>query len=187
MTDRLGIPSQILAEAKAASATLWPVLVAIARYESDFNEKALGDWKLQWGGPIVGSQTPGAFPTSFGLLQFHVDGGLGAGHDVGRLLEAGYNLKLGAEYIQGRLDGGATLHEALQPWSVREDALALLPRIVAELGGLDDEDKGTILGSIDTLWGLSVRLDQEAESLHDQAQAIRDYVIIIKKAAGLEE
>lgn len=128
----VSIPSQAIADAQAADSELWPVLLAIAGPESTWYAKAKGDYKLAWGGPIVPKDTPGAFPTSFGYLQYYQDGGLGTGIDANILLDGPSNMRLGASYIRGRLREGASLYDALSPWSARPEAWALLQRIQTE-------------------------------------------------------
>lgn len=109
------IPAQAIRDAQAADAELWPVLLAIAGPESSWNPGAIGD-----GG------------TSFGYLQFHQEGGLGDGHAIADLLNGPYNMQAGAQYIRGRLASGASLWDALQPWSTRPAAMDLLARIQSE-------------------------------------------------------
>ncbi len=93
--------------AQSIDSGLTPVLLALAKYESVYDPGAIGD-----GG------------TSFGLLQMHQGGGLGDGHSQTDLLNPEYNLRLGAQYIRGRLANGASLYDALSPWSVRDLAWA---------------------------------------------------------------
>lgn len=126
------VPSHILAALQGIDRELWPALIALAYYESTWREDAEGDFKLYWGGPIVSRDTPGAFPTSFGLLQYHVDGGLGTGMDPGALKHGPTIMRLGAEYIRGRLASGVSLWDALSPWSTRSQAWELMQRIGAE-------------------------------------------------------
>ncbi len=109
------VPAQAIEDARGADGELYPVLLAIARYESGYNPQAIGD-----GG------------CSKGYLQFNQCGGLGAGHSDAELLDGPSNMRLGAQYIRGRLAGGASLWDALQPWSVRSQAWALLQQMQAE-------------------------------------------------------
>lgn len=53
-------------------------------------------------------------------------------------------------------------------------------------GTVVDESKSQILASIDTLWGVAEAIEAQVEELRGQAQRIRDYVVLIKQAAGLE-
>lgn len=125
------IPAQAIADAQSAG-ELKDIVLAIAGPESSWNADAKGDYKLYRGGPIVPKGTPGAQPYSFGYLQFYTDGGLGDGHSTANLLNGVYNMRLGASYIRSRLAGGASLYQALSPWSSRENAWALYQRIRAE-------------------------------------------------------
>lgn len=109
------VPAQALADAQGADGDLWPVLVALAKPESGYNPRAVGD-----GG------------CSLGYLQFNQCGGLGAGHPDEELLDGPSNMRLGAQYIRGRLNGGASLWDALQPWSTRSQAWELLQQMQAE-------------------------------------------------------
>ncbi len=167
-----------LATAKAASATLWPVLLAIAKFESVWDPAALGDYKLVRGGPIVERTTPGSFPCSFGYLQFYTDGGLGDGHPVDKLLDGAYNMRLGATSIQDQLDLGRTLYQALRPWSTRDAAINYLPSLVVALEGSAPDGAG-ILPLIDDIWGA-------LNTIETQAERIRQQLIALKRAAGLE-
>lgn len=109
------IPAQAIADARAGAGELWQVVLAIAGPESDWHSQAIGD-----GG------------CSIGYLQMNMCGGLGSGISKDVLLDGPTNFRLGANYIRGRLNQGATLYDALQPWSARPAAWALYQRIQAE-------------------------------------------------------
>lgn len=124
------IPAQAVADARAGAARagypdLWPLLLAVAGPESNWNP-----------------QPPGYNDdgSSFGYLQLHVGGisplfpgaGLGDGHAAAELLDGPTNFAIGAKIIGDRLAAGASLADALQPWSTRPAALALYDRIRAE-------------------------------------------------------
>ena len=109
------VPAQAYADAFAADPDLAPVLLAIAANESSYNPAAVGD-----GG------------TSYGYLQFHQGGGLGDGHDPAELLNGAANMRLGAAYLRMRLNAGATMWAALQPWSTRTADYALWQRMQTE-------------------------------------------------------
>ncbi len=132
------IPPQAIADAKAGAGDLWQIVLAIAGPESGWDSQAKGDYKLAWGGPLVDRNTPGAFPTSFGYTQFHVDGGLGTGIPVDRLLNGVENFRLAAEHIRADMALGKSLAEALWPWSTRDAAWELYQRILSEgIAGVD--------------------------------------------------
>lgn len=109
------VPAQAIEWAKSADAELWPVLLALAKYESGFDPQAVGD-----GG------------CSKGLLQYNTCGGLGNGHSDAELFDPVVILTLGAQYIRREMASGKSLYEALWPWSVRPSAWALLQRMCAE-------------------------------------------------------
>jgi len=125
----VAVPAQAIADAKAADGELWPVLLAIAGPESSWRADAIGD-----------------NGTSFGYLQMHTPGGLGDGHSIAELLDGVTNLRLGAQYIRQRLANGASLYDALSPWSARPQAWALLQRMENEgiegEGAIDDFTDG---------------------------------------------
>ncbi len=112
------IPARAIADAQAGAGELWQVVLAIAGPESGWDPRAVGDAGC-----------------SLGYLQMNRCGGLGVGHSEAELFDGVSNFRLGAEYIRGRLAGGATLWDALQPWSARPAAWALLGRIQTE--GID--------------------------------------------------
>lgn len=136
-------PPAIIEAAQAADAQLWPLLLAIAKYESGYTPEAIGDNGC-----------------SYGLLQFNTCGGLGAGHSPENLMDAGYNLRLGAQYIRAQTAAGASLYEALQPWSVRDRAWAQYQEWggqgAAPVAGSGGGGRGLLLAALAVLvlWGL---------------------------------
>ena len=132
----VNVPLQVIADARAADVSLWPILVAIAKYESAYEPSAKGDYKTERGGVIVPRTTAGAFPTSFGYLQIHTDGGLGDGLSESRLLNGPYNMAVGAGQIRYELSQGKTLYQAIRFWSTRDAAWALYRQMVRE--GVND-------------------------------------------------
>ncbi len=129
----MDVPAYVIEHARAADAELWPVLVAIARYETwpRWDPASQGDYKLELGGPLVPAVTDGAFPTSFGYLQFHTDGGLGTGINPSVLLDGRTNMRLGAQHLRFELGRGKTLYEAMWPWSTRDLAWAYYQDLMA--------------------------------------------------------
>lgn len=109
------VPYQALQDAQSADGELWPVLLALAWPESRYNPGAIGDNGC-----------------SKGYLQFNQCGGLGAGHSDAELLDGPSNMRLGAQVIRGKLASGMSLWDALQPWSTRPTAWALLQQMQAE-------------------------------------------------------
>lgn len=109
------IPASAVSDANTADAGLALVLLALAGPESGWNPGAVGD-----GG------------CSLGYLQLNRCGGLGAGYSETELLDGVTNFGLGAAYIRERLATGASLYDALEPWSARPAAWALYQRITAE-------------------------------------------------------
>jgi hypothetical protein len=118
------IPAQAILDAKTADSDLWQLLLAIAGPESGYRSDAVGDAGC-----------------SLGYLQFNTCGGLGNGHSQAELFNGANNFRLGAQYIKGRMANGASLYEALQPWSARDLAWALYDRIRSE--GIEGE--GSVL------------------------------------------
>jgi hypothetical protein len=99
------------AQAGAAAAgypDLWPLLLAIARYESTWRTGAVGDNGC-----------------SLGYLQFNQCGGLGAGHGAAELFDGVANMRLGAQIIGDRLAAGWSLRDALRDWTTRDLAIPL--------------------------------------------------------------
>lgn len=148
------IPAQAIADAKLGAGDQWMVCLAIAGPESSWTADAKGDYKTRLGGPIVPKTTPGAFPTSFGYLQYHVDGGLGQGHKISDLLNGVYNMRQGGNYIRARLAAGTNVYGAMQPWTTRPAAYRLYERIRAE--GI--EPVGTATFKADAVLGGGVLL-----------------------------
>ena len=111
----IAVPAQALADAQGADGELYPVLLALARFESGYNPGAIGDNGC-----------------SYGYLQMNRCGGLGAPYSEAQLLDGPTNMRLGAQYIRGRLAAGASLYDALSPWSVRPQAWELLQDMQAQ-------------------------------------------------------
>lgn len=120
------IPAQAILDAKTADSDLWQLLLAIAGPESGYRSDAVGDNGC-----------------SLGYLQFNTCGGLGNGHSQAELFNGVNNFRLGAQYIKGRMANGASLYEALQPWSARDLALALYNRIRSE--GIEGEGSVSVV------------------------------------------
>jgi hypothetical protein len=108
------IPAQAIADSQAAG-ELWQVVLAIAGPESSWRADAIGDAGC-----------------SIGYLQFNMCGGLGTGIAKETLLHGPTNMRLGAEYIRGRLARGDSLWDAMQPWSARPAAYELYQQILSE-------------------------------------------------------
>lgn len=137
------IPAQTLSDARTAQAQAGvsdlaaALALAVAGPESGFNPGAKGDYML--GGRIVGRDTPGAVPTSFGYTQLHNadggdGGGMGTGYPVSELTDGVANFAIAMRGIQDRLDAGADAYGAIQPWSTRDTAIGLLEGASAALG-----------------------------------------------------
>lgn len=109
------IPAQAIQDARAGAGELWQVVLAIAGPESSWRADAIGDNGC-----------------SIGYLQMNTCGGLGTGIPRETLLHGPTNMRLGAEYIRRRLATGASLWDALAPWSARPAAWELLQRIHRE-------------------------------------------------------
>lgn len=137
----VSVPAQALADAKAGAGDQYKAVLAIARYESGYDPNAKGDCKLYRGGPLVDCSTPGAVPYSFGYCQFYTDGGLGDGYSPEYLLNGVNNFRLAGDYIRGRMSAGATMWEAMQPWSARPSAYPLWQQMESE--GIVGDD-GTV-------------------------------------------
>ena len=140
----LSVPSNTLSDVGAATSdsNVQAALVAIAYYESGWNAGAIGDYTLDCQTFYTAATAPaGAWPTSFGYLQMHNGGdggqcaaGLGAGYSSTQLLDGQFNMSLGAGYISNRLANGASMYDAMSPWSTRDEAYALYQQIVAQGG-----------------------------------------------------
>lgn len=122
----LQIPAQAVRDAYAADAELAPVLLAIAGPEST--------WRAN-------PEPPGDDGSSFGYTQLHVGGisvlypgaGLGDGHPIEQLRDGVTNFRIAAAAIRARLArNGGDMYDALQPWSTRDEAWALLQQIKTE-------------------------------------------------------
>lgn len=130
----VSVPNQVLADLQSGGVeqSLWPALVALARYESNWTAGAKGDYTLDYKTYYHASVAPpGSWPTSFGYLQMNING-LGSGHAPSNLLNGPYNLRLGAQYIRNRLAAGASMWDAMQPWSVRPTAYPFYEQILRE-------------------------------------------------------
>ncbi len=93
--------------AQQVDGQLWPILVGLARYESTFDPRAVGDDGC-----------------SYGLTQWYTCNGLGTGHDPAKLQDGPTNLTLTAAHLRQQLARGKTLWDALQPWfNTRKRAL----------------------------------------------------------------
>jgi hypothetical protein len=120
----LAVPGQAIGDARRGASEagypeLWPLLVALAYYESIGNPGAIGDAGC-----------------SFGYLQFNTCGGLGQGEAIGDLLDGVYNMRLGARIIGDRLRAGWDVWSAVRDWTTRPQAIPLYQQIVAEgVGG----------------------------------------------------
>jgi hypothetical protein len=116
----LAMPGQAIGDAQRGAAAagypeLWPLLVALAYYESTGNPGAIGDAGC-----------------SFGYLQFNTCGGLGQGQAIGDLLDGVYNMRLGARIIGDRLRAGWDVWSAVRDWTTRAHAIPLYQQLVAE-------------------------------------------------------
>jgi hypothetical protein len=88
-------------------------------------------------------------------------------------------------WFSDRWDGGQL------PTVARLETLNLPPRPLSQLTRPQEDyvgeiNKSTILGSIDTVWGIANGLEKQGDALKAEAQRIRDYVVQIKQAAGLD-
>lgn len=130
----VSIPAQAISDAKDGAAELWTVVLGIAGNESGYDPRA---------------QKVDNVECSYGYLQMNRCGGLGDGYSPEQLLDGVTNFRLGAEYIRGRLNAGASLYDALQPWQSTRDAdIALYNRIQSEgIEGYGSVDGGGSLAS----------------------------------------
>jgi hypothetical protein len=81
---------------------------------------AVAHWESRW--------TPGAIGDngcSIGYMQWNTCGGLGRGYDRAALLDGSTNARLWVEYVAVHLAAGYDMAAILQPWSVRDQALAM--------------------------------------------------------------
>jgi hypothetical protein len=123
-------PPEIEAAACQVAPELAPYLLGLASFESNFNPRAVRNTACP---NKPGYQSPGGYAPeySIGLLQLNVCGGLGgsaccnlSADEEARLMDPVYNLSIGANYIRGRLQRGASIYEALSPWTLAREKLA---------------------------------------------------------------
>lgn len=111
----VSIPYQAIADAKQADPELWPILLAIAGPESTWRPEAVGDNGC-----------------SIGYMQMNTCGGLGDGHSKEELFNGVRNFQLAAQYIHGRLNSGASMYDAISPWTTRPTAWTIYQQILSE-------------------------------------------------------